>query len=798
MARCHVFNFCFIKIPFMRREKFIIATPVKILSLLCFLSTIFPYLGFSFDGYVKDAHTYLPIPYAIVELDGLTVIADADGRFNAEETQARCSAFGYESVEVRLEEHDSLVVYLQPRKRVSKWSDDRDARELAMSIGAKRATVEPYEAVAHSRVVGYKRVKRPKGREKYLEVVSDTLRDWYYVYSSEVINRSEVGANGPLQEEITDFRQDGYRWHGQYAQLVRQFSFNLWDNPIESNKVPFVNPFYPRQSKLYSYALLDTLRDAHGRTLLRVGFTPRKASRDKLLEGEFIIDAADLRLLYVAMRPSLGKSASTQFTVWQHFGDSPLGQWHPLEQAMHTNLGLGSLNTQLFSITEFTYPEPGGEQHDNAATLSSLRPLGEQTLPERTMRATQALAQEEDISAMAHKIDSYFSFRYPLRYVNIPLLSLVDLSSIEGIRVGLALETSDRLSSIVQLEGYYAYGICDNRHKYGGFFRANFLPRYAMQLQLGYTHDVEMPANLIWEGKGNRYTLDDYLAYSSAPVLDYRDDYRVMLRGRVYRGVQLFVEGAYTAYENKPGMGFLTAEPDGSFTPSSDPYALISGKIELRWVPLQRLAFYSGGAQVVEEKSPLIRLAYTVASDAKQLKRTFHKIESIVSSTGISPFYGSYVLSLRGGVTLGDYPLAGGYFNSGGGGSIFEINFKNVFCTVPIGFAYRDYFVELQTRYDMYPWASLKLLNSWELSPIVLFNAGWGGVWKTYNWGENKAPVDMSKGLFEVGLGMAGLIPNSILPPLRPSLSCYYRLGAYADSDPVKNMSIMLSFLMEL
>ena len=56
----------------------------------------------------------------------------------------------------------------------------------------------------------------------------------------------------------------------------------------------------------------------------------------------------------------------------------------------------------------------------------------------------------------------------------------------------------------------------------------------------------------------------------------------------------------------------------------------------------------------------------------------------------------------------------------------------------------------------------------------------------------------MGKGLFEVGLGVAGLIPNSIYPPLRPSINGFYRVGAYADSNPNKNWSIILSFLLGL
>lgn len=769
---------------------------IAIAPFLCLLGLVFPFIGFAQDAFVKDALTRLPIPYALVRHGAITLITDANGHFTPQGNVAHCSAFGYEPAEVSIGANDSVVILLQPSHGALHWADAQLARKFTMAVGLKHAAVRPCDVSAHSRVLGYRRMKHPRGREKFLEPLSDSLGDWYYVYASEILSRGWVGSSGPLLETISDHRQGGYKWHGQFAQLVRQFSLNLWDNPIETGTVPFVNPFFSKESDLYSYTLLDTLRDAHGRTLLRVGFAPRGANRDKLLEGEFLADAQSLQTLYVVMRPSLGEDASAQFTIWQRYGSSALGLWQPLEQAMGTNLGLGSLFTKLFSITEFTYAERNGSQQTGAAMAQSLSPRGGQALSERTMRATQDLAQQENISAMAHRVESYFSFRYPLRYVNIPVFSIIDLSTGEGARVGLALETSDRFSSIVQLEGYYAFGTCDKRHKYGGFLRCNFLPRYAMQLQFGYMHDVEMPAGMIWEDKGGRYMLGDYLFNLGAPTLDYRDDYRLTLRGRMWRGVELFLEGAYSSYENRPGMGFMALQPDGSLSPSLEPYSLVSGKVELRWVPLQRLVLYRGGAQVVEERSPLIRLAYTVATEAKQRKRTFHRIESIFSSSAISPLWGSYMLSLRSGITLGDHPLSAGFYNSGAGGSIIGVTFKNVFRTVPVGFAYRDYFVELQTQYDTYPWVGLKLLDSWELSPIVSFNAGWGGVWNRYNWGVQDKPVDMRDGLFEVGLGVAGLMPNSIYPPLRPSLSCFYRLGAYADRDPVKNISIMLSILL--
>lgn len=756
-----------------------------------------PLVSSAVEVSVKDARTHLPIPYAVASSHLGTRVADVRGHLGLQEGQVAISAFGYHTLRMSLVEADSTTVYLEPLRAVTALQDDAQARAIIMGVGDKHIAPPPYSVYAHSRTIGYKRIKKSKGPEALLEPLSDTLQNYYYVYSGEVVSQHSVSAKGVLNERIIANRQDGYRWHSQFALLVQQFLTDIWRNPIVVDKVSFLSPFHRQQSHRYSYAILDTLRSEAGIQLVRIGFAPRGASRDMLLEGEFIVELPSLQPVYVAMRPSLHDDASARFTVWQRYGTTSLGQWQALEQAVLRDLGLGGLNTCLFTISEYSNFTPARSEpaQDAVPPLQALSPA---SLPERTMQKANTLAQGKNLDAIPHKIDSYFAFRYPLKYINIPVFSLFDIDPIEGPRVGLALETSDRLSDIFQIEGYYAYGIKDKEHKYGGFLRLHFLAQHDMQLQFGYQHDVVMPGDIIRKERSGRYLLGDYLYYSNAPMLDYREDYRLTLSGRACRSLSLFLEGAYGQYRNVPGMGFRVAQSDGSVTATTTPYAVVSGKLEARWVPLQRLVRYEGGAKVVEEKEPLVRVIYTIASDVQHLKNPYHKLEGSLAGYGASPVWGSYMLSLRGGVALGDFPMAEGYFNSGTGGGNFGVTFEQTFFTVPVGFAYRDYYAEMQLQYDFYPLLGLKLLDSWELAPVVTFNAGWGGVSHNYRWQTPKAPVDMSKGLFEVGVGIAGLIPNFIYPPLRPSVNGFYRLGAYADNDPMQNWSIMVSLLLGL
>lgn len=764
---------------------------------LLLIVAFFPLASIAVEVSVQDARTHLPIPYAVVSSHDETRVTDIRGHLGLQQGQVAISAFGYHTLRMSLVEADSTTVYLEPLRGGMALQDDAQARAIIMGVGDKHIAPAPYSVYAHSRTIGYKRIKKPKGPEALLEPLSDTLQDYYYVYSGEAISQHEVSSKGSLNERIIESRQDGYQWHSRFALLVQQITTDIWRNPIVVDKISFLPPFHRQQSHRYSYAILDTLRSEAGGQLLRIGFAPRGESRDMLLEGEFIVELPSLQPVYVAMRPSLHEDASARFTVWQRYGTTSLGQWQAVEQALLRDVGLTALNTMIFTISEYSNFTPAGSAvaHD---AIPALQALPSSTLPERTMQKVSSVAQGKDLDAIPHKIDSYFSFRYPLKYINIPVFSLFDISRIEGTRVGLALETSDRLSDIFQIEGYYAYGIKDKEHKYGGFLRLNFLAQYDMQLQIGYQHDVVMPGDMIRKERSGRYLLGDYLYHSSSPMLDYRDDYRLTLSGRACRGLSLFLEGAYGQYRNVPGMGFRVAQSDGSYTATTTPYATVSGKLEARWVPLQRLVRYEGGTKVVEEKEPLVRIIYTIASDVQRLKSPYHKLEGSLAGYGASPVWGSYMLSLRGGVALGDYPMADGFFNSGTGGGIFGVTFSQTFFTVPIGFAYRDYYAEMQLQYDFYPLVGLKLMDSWELAPVVSFNAGWGGVSHNYQWQGSKAPVDMSKGLFEVGVGLAGLIPNSIYPPLRPSVNGFYRLGAYADKDPMQNWSIMVSLLLGL
>ena len=148
----------------MQNKKSFIVLLIKCLPLLTLLGLALPAKGGPATVSVKDAQTRLPIPFALVSNGGRVTLTDAMGLLASQGNSLSISAFSYQSQEVTLNGEDSLHVYLQPIAHRESTTDDIHAREVAMTLGAKHTPPPPHRAVAHSRAVGYKRIKKQSGK----------------------------------------------------------------------------------------------------------------------------------------------------------------------------------------------------------------------------------------------------------------------------------------------------------------------------------------------------------------------------------------------------------------------------------------------------------------------------------------------------------------------------------------------------------------------------------------------------------------------------------------------------------
>src|SRR5690606_36567181 len=67
---------------------------------------------------------------------------------------------------------------------------------------------------------------------------------------------------------------------------------------------------------------------------------------------------------------------------------------------------------------------------------------------------------------------------------------LINFRDYEGFRLGLGLETSDKLSERFRVGGYFAYGFKDKMLKYGGYGKVTLFPKYFLDFEAKYQHDI--------------------------------------------------------------------------------------------------------------------------------------------------------------------------------------------------------------------------------------------------------------------------------------------------------------------
>ena len=102
---------------------------------------------------------------------------------------------------------------------------------------------------------------------------------------------------------------------------------------------------------------------------------------------------------------------------------------------------------------------------------------------------------------------------YPIKFIDIDLRSIVKYNNFEGFRLGLGCVTNSKLSDQYKVSFYGAYGLKDNKIKYG------ITPSYLLQketntwINASYTDDnAEIAStNFATDGRGFKF-------YDSRPI----------------------------------------------------------------------------------------------------------------------------------------------------------------------------------------------------------------------------------------------------------------------------------------
>lgn len=804
----------------------------------------------NFRGQVIDYDTTVPIAYAKIIYNNKTILSDWEGKFSLEiidKLPITCSYKGYSDKEYYLKTTEKYLLIkmvkdnsLKKEQILSDYKVNKVIEKVIENkpktnpeIALKSFQYKNYEyllvsanadsisskidTIVKKRWFGYPKMKLDSSNYKFKKLVQKQ-----HLYQTEKVNlfqHNDLGNKETvLASRMAGFKKPLYEYLG-----LNLVSYSIYDNQIKILGVSVQNPISNYGRKLFVFKLMDsTIID--GRKVYQIYFQPKKLNINSL-RGLLFVDAKNFGIAKAFYRIYGIANIEARFT-YNYLKNENI--WFPKKRKITVVKGSNSGDLNLFggtikfnsNIAErlkidasdnvyLTLESTPYEIEINKNSVFKNRYIKIE-VPENSLFKPDSYWQDfKKDSTDNRKINTYSNLDslsiaqnveqklyigrkiingfYPVNFIDIDMRSLIKYNNFEGFRLGLGCSTNNKLSEKYKISFYGAYGLKDKRIKY------NITPAYLLEketnswINASYTDDNAEIAS-------THFAVDDnsYKFYDSRPIniSTFYDN----------KAVSIFLTSKIVPKtEFYAGISRSLIKPlfDYSFVANDNLYSnfnVTMTQFSLQWSPFSSYMQTPTGRLEIEKRFPRIAIQYSKSfSGIIGSNFNFSKIDFRINHQ--VPFISGHKLSfvLQAGMANGDTPLTHLYSISPNnlpiekpvdyiaiaGDNSFETMFYNEF--------FSSKFASFQTKYSFN-----KIKLGYKLNPeIVVATRMAFGIMENpdRHLGFNYKILD--KGFFESGVEI-----NKIWKGF--GLNCFYRYGANKLPSLQDNLSIKLSFILDL
>jgi hypothetical protein len=486
------------------------------------------------SGTLIDAVSHEPLPFAVIKSSGATVavLTDLNGKFDAIFPDSilllTAQYLGYESQEIVLKPGTNKGLIIQ----------------LKIKEGMLEETVvnPPYEKIKAivNKTISNRSLHRPDNYEWYRctiyqktivdiivpdSVKQDTAQslfgkflDGKHILLSETYSRRTYQKPQKLQDEVLATKVSGWKKAPFVTLITNVLPFDVYSDFIKLNGKDYANPISRGWASRYVFDLVDELIQGKD-TLYILSFRPKqKTQAADLMQGQVYIHSAQYAIAYF-----LGKNTDNVLkrtvNVEQKYQQVE-GRWFPqqLNYEMVWNNYLKTDKGIPFGLYSKGTSEIGAPQwetqkdfrFDKAKTI--LLAKGADEMPDTvwkafrhdtlstkeatTYRFMDSVYQEIGLDKMMPFMEKFSAGKMPVSIIDIDLKRLLSYNGYEKTRLGMGIQTNEKVLKYASLGGWAGYGFGDKEWKYGGFAEF-YLDRYKDKIiKIGYDKDLLDPGRI--------------------------------------------------------------------------------------------------------------------------------------------------------------------------------------------------------------------------------------------------------------------------------------------------------------
>jgi hypothetical protein len=339
--------------------------------------------------------------------------------------------------------------------------------------------------------------------DSYLPVLlSESLSDFYYRNNPktrrEIVHGTRITGIDNLQ--ANQFMGDMY------------LDINVYDDNINMFNRAFISPLADYARSFYRFYLEDSTFIGN-KWCYKLRFVPKRTG-DMTFQGEMWIN--DTTYAVKSIKANMSPSANINYVqdlYFEHSFEQVAKEiWMLTSEKMIIDFKL-TKNTELYGFygrkhstrRNFVINEKKSDAFYNTNNTVTLDDSAKYRMWWRLHRHEPITLQEKGIDEMVDSLNNLPFFKllknltylastgyYPVMNVELGnAFSLFSFNPVEKFRMGFALRTSNKFSKRLELGGRCAYGVLDERFKYGVSLRYNITPAKRGMLSMFYSNDIE-------------------------------------------------------------------------------------------------------------------------------------------------------------------------------------------------------------------------------------------------------------------------------------------------------------------
>jgi hypothetical protein len=796
---------------------------VSILLVFCFSGWSQTY---EISGRIKDASTKEPLAFVnvIYNAGKHGVVSNIDGYYTlrsfAKPLEITFSLIGYEVKTVSLDTltTNHLNIELQP-KSVS-------LNEIVVKPGVNPAfriidrvienrNMNNPEKMSSFSYSSYNKMhftvrKEKNALDSLLEKVAaeqnrkDTaVKEKSYLLLMEFISERKFKAPDKNQEKIVASRVSGFK-DPSFTLIATQLqSFSFYDDYFILFDKFYLNPIAPGSTSRYSYLLQDTFLTETMDTLFVISFKPLPGRNFDGLKGIMYVNTNGYAIQNVIAEAFL-KNEMFSVKIQQRYELIDRKKWFPTqlntqiayrdisgkkENKDITILGFGKsylrnikLNpdvssTRFSNIILSVAPEAYFQKD---SLWERYRPVPLSRRDSLTYHILDSIGRVKNFDQRLEIWETLSTGFIPIGYMNVDLRRFFNYNRKEGVRVGLGMQTNNRLSKHFSLGGHFAYGIKDTKTKYGAFLQ--LFPSWGSDTRFSFNY-----VNDVTESGALRF-VDDQFLFST-------ELYRGFLVNRMdkIKGFESsFTFRTLKYLKFKFSLSNATRSLDNYFYTDAenvylDSYKLSEAAAGVKFTFNEKFVQTPRGRKIsTGTRYPVLWLNYRRGLNILDGNLQYNKYEARLFKTFKSGTLGKTSITLVSAKADRSLPI-GLLYNGHGNYSDISLDAENSFGTMRMNEFYSSEFVSGYFRHNF----ENLLFGKGKFKPEIslAFNAGVGKMSSPFLH-QGIEYKTMEKGFYETGVIFNKILNQKLFGY---GFAVYYRLGPYAFARTVDNFSFKLA-----